>query len=69
VVFDQLAHAAAARRSKVDHHRGVAAWAMGCVLEPGSAMSVVVIHALPLCCEEGFRARQCGVEVEGCMYV
>jgi hypothetical protein len=22
VVFDQLAHAAAARRSKVDHHRG-----------------------------------------------
>jgi hypothetical protein len=47
----------------------VAAWAMGCVLEPGSAMSVVVIHALPLCCEESVRAQRCGVKVEGCMYV
>jgi hypothetical protein len=47
VVFDQLAHAAA-RRSKVNHRdlqqlgRWYAWW------EPGSAMSVVVIHALPL---------------------
>jgi hypothetical protein len=47
----------------------VAAWAVECVLEPGSAMSVVVIHALPLCCEESFRAQWCGVEVEGCVYV
>ena len=46
VVFDQLAHAAA-RRSKVDR-RGLQQLGRWYAWEPGSAMSVVVIHALPL---------------------
>jgi hypothetical protein len=64
VVFDQLAHAAA-RSSKVDHRS--CSLGGGMSLEPGSAMSVVVIHALPLCWEESFRAQRCGVKVDVCI--
>jgi hypothetical protein len=66
VVFDQLAHAGArrSRRTTVDD---INTW------EPGSAMSLVVIHALPWYVRRSLRAQRCGIGrtgvwVYGCMY-